>query len=269
MANAHSHAFHRALRGRTQRGGGTFWTWREQMYAVAGALTPDTYFALARATYAEMALAGITCVGEFHYLHHDVGGTPLRDPTRWPRRCVAAAAEAGIRITLLDTCYLTGGVGQPLAARSCGSPTATPTPGPQRVVARSSPAAGPRRRRHPLRTGRAGRPARAGRRVGARARGAAARPPLRAGAPRTTPASRAYGLTPTELLDEHGALGPLTSAVHATHLTADDIALLGGSRTTVCMCPTTERDLADGIGPARALADRRVAAQRSAATATP
>ena len=73
FANAHSHAFHRALRGRTHRGGGTFWTWREDMYAVAERLDPDAYRALARAVFAEMALAGITCVGEFHYLHHGDG----------------------------------------------------------------------------------------------------------------------------------------------------------------------------------------------------
>ncbi len=65
----------------------------------------------------------------------------------------------------------------------------------------------------------------------------------------------AYGMTPTQLLAEAGALGPLTTAVHATHLTDDDIQLLGGSRTNVCFCPTTERDLADGIGPARRLHD--------------
>src|SRR5262249_22259562 len=73
LANAHSHAFHRALRGRTHGGRGTFWTWRGRMYALAARLDPDSYLALARATYAEMALAGITCVGEFHYLHHGSG----------------------------------------------------------------------------------------------------------------------------------------------------------------------------------------------------
>ena len=80
LANCHSHAFHRALRGRVQRGRGTFWTWREQMYDVAGRIDPDTYFALARATYREMAAAGITSVGEFHYLHHQPDGTPYDDP---------------------------------------------------------------------------------------------------------------------------------------------------------------------------------------------
>ena len=80
FANAHSHAFHRALRGRTHDRGGTFWTWRERVYAVAARLTPDDLLALARATYAEMALAGVSCVGEFHYLHHPPGGGRYTDP---------------------------------------------------------------------------------------------------------------------------------------------------------------------------------------------
>ena len=82
LANAHSHAFQRALRGRTQHGSGSFWTWREQMYALAERLDPERYLALARATYAEMALAGVTTVGEFHYLHHGPGGHALRRPER-------------------------------------------------------------------------------------------------------------------------------------------------------------------------------------------
>src|SRR5215216_1532001 len=109
FANAHSHAFHRALRGRTQDGHGSFWTWREQMYDVAATLDPDAYFRLARATYGEMALAGISAVGEFHYLHHGPGGVPFAEPNAMADAVVAAAGEAGIRITLLDTCYLRGG----------------------------------------------------------------------------------------------------------------------------------------------------------------
>ena len=85
LANAHSHAFHRALRGHTH-GGGTFWTWRERMYSLVDRLDPDTFHALARATYAEMALAGITAVGEFHYLHHGPDGTPYADPNAMAHR---------------------------------------------------------------------------------------------------------------------------------------------------------------------------------------
>ncbi|MEV2207478.1 amidohydrolase family protein, partial [Streptomyces sp. NPDC047970] len=113
LANAHSHAFHRALRGTVQTGSGTFWTWREVMYRVADRLTPDSYFALARAAYAEMALAGVTAVGEFHYVHHAPGGTPYADPNAMGEALIAAAAEAGIRITLLDTAYLSAGFGEP------------------------------------------------------------------------------------------------------------------------------------------------------------
>ena len=110
LANAHSHAFHRALRGSTQASRGTFWTWRERMYEVAARLDPDSYLALATAVYAEMALAGISCVGEFHYLHHGPGGAPYADPNEMGRALIEAARRAGIRITLLDTCYLSGGL---------------------------------------------------------------------------------------------------------------------------------------------------------------
>jgi formiminoglutamate deiminase len=116
LANAHSHCFHRALRGRTNAGGGTFWTWREAMYGVAARLDPDTYYALARATFAEMALAGITTVGEFHYVHHAAGGRPYGSANAMGDSLAAAAAEAGIRMTILDTCYLAGGFGVPLDA---------------------------------------------------------------------------------------------------------------------------------------------------------
>ncbi|MDQ3311532.1 MAG: amidohydrolase family protein, partial [Actinomycetota bacterium] len=111
MANCHSHAFHRAIRGRTQRGAGSFWTWREAMYEVAAILDPDTYRDLATATYAEMALSGVTAVGEFHYLHHQRDGTPYTDGNAMGAALVDAAREAGLRITLLDACYLHGGIG--------------------------------------------------------------------------------------------------------------------------------------------------------------
>ncbi len=95
LANAHSHAFHRALRGGAGTGGDSFWTWRDRMYSVAGRLDPDTYYALARATFAEMALAGITCVGEFHYVHHDADGTPYADPNEVGRRVIDAPRPGG------------------------------------------------------------------------------------------------------------------------------------------------------------------------------
>ena len=114
FANTHSHAFHRALRGRTQGEHGTFWTWRDRMYALADRLDPDSYRTLATAVYAEMALAGMTTVGEFHYLHHGPGGARYDDPNAMGEAVRDAARAAGIRITLLDTCYLRGGIDVPL-----------------------------------------------------------------------------------------------------------------------------------------------------------
>ncbi|GGK66100.1 formimidoylglutamate deiminase [Sphaerisporangium melleum] len=254
FANAHSHAFHRALRGRTQRERGTFWTWREQMYRVAARLTPDTYHALARAVYAEMALAGVTCVGEFHYLHHDVGGRPYASPNAMGEALVAAAAEAGVRITLLDTCYLRGGFDSPLegpqlrfgdrdADAWAGRVSALPADGHAVIGAAV----------HSVRAV----PPDAMRVVAGWAdeRGAPLHVHLSEQVAENEACRSAHGRTPAELLAGSGVLGPRATAVHATHLTPGDIALLGGSGTGVCMCPTTERDLADGIGPARALAD--------------
>ncbi|HEU5160547.1 MAG TPA: formimidoylglutamate deiminase [Streptosporangiaceae bacterium] len=259
LANAHSHAFHRALRGRVQGGGrGTFWTWREQMYRLAERLDPDTYLALATAVYAEMALAGISCVGEFHYLHHDTGGRPYGEPNEMGEALITAAAAAGIRITLLDTCYLAGGIGEPLA-------------GPQLRFGDGS--AGNWARRVDALHSVVGKDGRSHTRIGAAIHSVRAVPreQLRAVAswardreaplhvhlseqPQENDACRqAYGMTPTRLLAESGALGARTVAVHATHLAPDDIGLLGATTTGVCMCPTTERDLADGIGPAREL----------------
>src|SRR4051794_31429977 len=110
LANAHSHAFQRVLRGRSQAGEGSFWTWREEMYGFAERMDPDACFAIARACFGEMALAGVTCVGEFHYLHHAPDGTPYEDPNTMGAAVIAAAREAGLRITLLDACYLHGGL---------------------------------------------------------------------------------------------------------------------------------------------------------------
>ncbi len=256
LANAHSHAFHRALRGRTHDGGGTFWTWRERMYAVAAQLDPDSYLALATATYAEMALAGITAVGEFHYLHHAQGGTPYDDPNAMGEALRQAASEAGIRLTLLDTCYLAGGLSptghEPLddLQRRFGDRDADRWA--QRVQDLGESAG--------MRVGVAVHSVRAVPRdqLGVVAAASAGRPlhVHLSEQPAENQACQAYyGLTPTALLGQEGLLGPATTAVHATHLSEGDIAMLGDTHTTACFCPTTERDLADGIGPARRLFD--------------
>ncbi len=247
FANCHSHAFHRALRGHTQTERGSFWTWREQMYAVAAELTPDTYFALARDTYAEMRATGITAVGEFHYLHHQPDGTPYDDPNEMGRALLAAADEAGIRIRLLDTCYLASGFGQAPEGVQVRYSDGDAHAWAERVAAFDDPRVGAAIHsvravpREQLRT------------VVEFAQGMPLHVHLSEQVAENEACLAATGLTPTQLLAEAGALGPLTSAVHATHLTDTDIRLLGESHTNVCFCPTTERDLADGIGPARRL----------------
>jgi formiminoglutamate deiminase len=260
LANAHSHAFQRAFRGKTEVGPGTFWTWREEMYATAARLDPDLYFALARATFGEMALAGVTSVGEFHYVHHAPDGSPYEDPNAMGVAVIAAAREAGIRITLLDTCYLHGGIGAELSEGQRRFSDGTAERWAERVEA--------------LRTGEAA--SGAGVRIGAaihsvRAVGRDEMPTVAAwarerGAPLHAHVSEqpdenaaclaAYGLTPIVLLGEAGVFDTLFTAIHVTHPADIDRELLGEAGATVCFCPTTERNLADGIGPAAALRAR-------------
>jgi formiminoglutamate deiminase len=254
LANVHSHAFHRALRGRTQMGHGTFWTWREQMYAAAAHLDPDSYLELATAVFAEMALAGITAVGEFHYLHHSPKGGTYADPNAMGAALVEAAAAAGVRITLLDTCYLAGGFDTELNEVQRRFSDGDAERWAERVDQLRKTLAGSEHAR-----------------IGAAVHSVRAVPvdqlapivgfaaehelPLHVHLSEQRAENDAclarHHRTPTQLLADHGALGPRTTAVHATHLSQMDIDLLGTSATAVCMCPTTERDLADGIGPAR------------------
>ena len=258
FANAHSHAFHRALRGRTHGATGNFWSWRDTMYAAAGSLTPDRYLALARAVFGEMVTAGYTAVGEFHYLHHGAGGVRYDDPNAMGLALAQAAAEAGIRLTLLDTCYLAGGldgeghgeldevqrrfgdgdVGQ-WAGRHSALLEADLGPG-VRVGAAA----------HSVR----GVPEAALAELAAVTEGQVVHAHVSEQLAENSAALAYYGRTPTRILGDAGLLRPGFCAVHATHLTDEDIRLLAESGSGVCFCPTTERDLADGIGPARRLA---------------
>ena len=262
MGNAHSHAFHRALRARTQRDRGSFWTWRDLMYRAADRLDPDRYRRLARGVYAEMALAGITSVGEFHYLHHDTGGRRYSDPNAMGHALIDAAGDAGLRLTLLDTCYLSS------------APDGTPlNDGPQQRFGDGSGAGWAERveaLEQQLQTApRPGPDVLLGAALHS-VRGvpvehmpavvewadAHARPLHVHSSEQRTEIDQciaAYGRTPTRVLKDAGVLGARTTAVHATHLTAEDIGDLDATATGVCFCPTTERDLGDGIGPAPAL----------------
>jgi formiminoglutamate deiminase len=245
LANVHSHAFQRLLRGEVESGGGDFWAWRERMYRFTE-WDPADYFNHARLVFREMLEVGITAVGEFHYLHghRNELGEALID----------AAREEGIRITLIDACYLRGGLdSRPLnveqmsfsdgdvdawarrvdelsdadgvrIAAAIHSVRAV-DPESMRIVATYA-----RTRKMPLHIHLAEQPA------------------------EVEECVQVEDCTPTGLLEREGILGPDLTAVHAIHVDDRDIALLGQNRVSICACPTTERDLGDRVGPLRALA---------------
>jgi formiminoglutamate deiminase len=252
FVNAHSHVFHRALRARTQGGKGSFWTWRDQMYELAALLDPDTLHALARATYGEMSLAGITTVEEFHYVHHDTGGHHYDDPNAMSHAVISAARDVGLRIVLVDACYLEGGIGRSLEGVQLRFGDGSVHAWADRVDALD--AGGDVQVAAAIHSARAVSPTD----MKEIARWAHERSaPLHAHVSEQRAENRAcidaYGATPTQLLQDAGAFGADFTAVHAIHLDGSDVALLGSAR--VCLCPTTERDLADGIAPSGQLRD--------------
>ena len=253
FANCHSHVFHRALRGRIA-GADSFWTWRDQMYALAAVLDPDLLFDLARATYAEMYVAGIRSVGEFHYVHHRPDGRPYDDPNAMGEALIAAAREAGVRIALLDTCYLVAG----FAREPEGVQTRFSDGDAESWASRVGELAQKHAGEDDVVIGAAIHSVRAVPRDQlATVAGALPDAPLHVHVSEQPAENEeclaATGMTPVALLAEAGVWTPRTTAVHATHLTPDDIATLGDARAYVCFCPTTEAELADGIGPSVAL----------------
>ena len=250
FVNAHSHVFQRALRGHTHRPlsqQDTFWTWRRAMYAEAQRLTPDLLYEGAAHTYREMLTAGYTTVGEFHYVHHQPGGTPYADPNAMSQAILQAGRDAGIRVVLLMTAYAQSGFNQP------------PEEGQRRFCDASVEAY--LERVEALRA--------TGAPVGVAPHSVRAVPenwfraivsyshknnlPLHIHADEQVAeidqCQAAYGCTPIELLERFGALSKMTTVVHATHANASEIDLLARHGCTVCVCPTTEGDLGDGIAP--------------------
>jgi len=250
FVNVHSHVFQRALRGHTHRPlsqKDTFWTWRNAMYAEAQRLTPDSLFTLALQTYREMLAAGYTSVGEFHYVHHQPGGQPYADPNAMSEAILQAGREAGIRVVLLMTAYAQAGFHMP------------PEEGQRRFCDASVEAL--LARVEELRD--------KGELIGVAPHSVRAVPenwfraiadysrthhlPLHVHADEQVAeieqCQAEYGCTPIELLERYGALGSQTTIIHATHANDQEIALLARHRCTVCVCPTTEGDLGDGIAP--------------------
>jgi formiminoglutamate deiminase len=254
MVTAHSHAFQRGLRGRGEtfpEGSGSFWTWRQAMYDLVEDLDPDAFEGLCRRAFREMRAAGITCVGEFHYLHHrwtaDGGGDYALD-----ERVLRAAAAAGIRIALLQVYYRTGGIDQPLE----GAQLRFGTPSPavyweqmarlREAVERTDP------RRQSL-----GASVHSIRAAGPEELAAVYDEARRRDLPfhihveeqrrEIEEALAFYGKHPmTVLLDALGTATDVT-AVHCTHTSAEDMERFLAGGGTVCLCPLTEANLGDGI----------------------
>jgi formimidoylglutamate deiminase len=257
MINAHSHAFQRVLRGRTEYRTtdekDSFWTWRELMYSAATRLTPEDIYDASRMAFMEMALGGITAVGEFHYLHHAPGGTTYDDPNLLAKEVIRAANDVGLRIALLRVAYGRSGFQtepNPRQARFIEADPQVYLRNVERLAAdlgtQSTAWIG----------------------VAPHSVRAVRLPYLRdviefAGAhnlkvhmhvaeqpAEVSACVEEYGRSPMSLLDSEGLLNENFTAVHAIHVTAKAIASFAKSGSMVCACPTTERNLGDGVVPA-------------------
>ncbi len=271
FANAHSHAFQRALRGRTHLSRGSFWTWRDLMYQTANRLDPDSYYQLAKATFAEMTLAGIGLVGEFHYIHHQADGRVYHDSNAVGKAVAAAARDTGIRLTLLDTIYLHGG----LDTTKPNDPRGYINLKPEQQRFSDGDAAKWQGRVEALSTAishsttKVGAAIHSVRAVDPQSIAKVAQWATRHATPLHAHVSEqrdenlqciaTHGCTPTVLLQRNGALGANCTFIHATHVAQPEIEMMAQSAVMCCMCPTTERDLGDGIGPATELHEAGVA----------
>jgi formimidoylglutamate deiminase len=250
FVNAHSHVFQRALRGHTHRPlsvQDSFWSWRRAMYAEAARLDPDLLYVGALSTYREMLAAGYTTVGEFHYVHHQVDGRPYAHPNAMAEAVLAAGREAGIRVVLLMTAYAQSGFFQPPEEgqrRFCDASVEVYL---ERVEALRANGALVGVAPHSVRAV----PESWLRSIAAYSRQHSL--PLHVHADEQVAeieqTRAACGCTPVELLERCGALHTRTTVVHATHVSAVEIELLARANCTVCVCPTTEGDLGDGIAP--------------------
>jgi formiminoglutamate deiminase len=261
LATAHSHAFQRAMRGRGQRpaspdAGDDFWTWRGQMYALSSSLTPESIRSVSLVAFRELARAGVRTVGEFHYVHHQADGTPFDDRTILSDAVVEAAREAGLRIALLRVAYNRAGAGrapEPPQRRFCDPDVDDVLRDVDTLRARWATDPGVV--------------------IGVAPHSVRAVPPswlaaLREHAERHRLPVHMHvaeqtrevdeclaetGRRPVELLDESGLLGDRFVAVHATNLLEHEALLLGRARSFACICPTSERDLGDGLADIGAL----------------
>jgi formimidoylglutamate deiminase len=272
MANAHSHAFQRVIRGRTEyrsaHSEDSFWTWREMMYAASARLTPEDIYDASRMAFMEMALSGITSVGEFHYLHRTPEGAEYDDPNLLSKQVVRAARDVGIRIALLRVAYARAGFRKPPDERQRRfiEPDADTfirnTESLLRDLARDETAYGTT----PMAwVGIAPHSVRAVPREYLRevrdfadARELALHMHVAEQPVEVAACVEETGRTPVALLADEGILGERFTGVHAVHITQEETGAIASSGACVCACPTTERNLGDGVVPADALLDAGV-----------
>jgi len=253
FVNAHSHAFQRLIRGKSESravAGKDFWSWRGTMYHAAASLDPEQVHDVARMAFLEMALAGITTVGEFHYLHKAPAGRPYDDANLLGKQVIAAAQSVGIRIALLRCAYLRSGFELPRDPGQTRFFETTPEfLANMDVLRRAIPDDSAE-----VRLGVAPHSIRAVPlddlceiAAWARARKLPLHMHMAEQVAENEACLREYGETPVALAGKTGLLGPDWTAVHAIHITADEEAMLSDAGVTLCSCPTTERNLGDGI----------------------
>ncbi|AXC11770.1 Formiminoglutamic iminohydrolase [Acidisarcina polymorpha] len=260
MIDVHSHSFQRTIRGSVEsrlKAGPNFWSWRDAMYRAANRFSPEELYTIACMAFMEMALAGITTVGEFHYVHRDRDGSPYENPNEIALQVIRAANDVGIRIALLRVAYVRAGFNKPADAgqRRFIEPTSeeflTNTDALRSALRESGESAWIGVAPHSIRAV----PIDYLREITAWAR--SERLPVHmhvAEQPAENDACmEEYGTTPFALLDREGILEEKFTAIHGIHLSAGEIAALGRSGAIIGACPTTERNLGDGILPADAL----------------
>ncbi len=261
FVNTHSHAFQRLIRGKAESravSGKDFWSWRGTMYHAASALDPNDMYDVARMAFLEMAMAGITTVGEFHYVHTQPDGTPYEDPNALARQVIAAARSVGIRMVLLRSAYLRAGYELPPDAGQRRFYESLPDflANAEALMAEAGDTVQVGIAPHSIRAV----PLKALREIAAWGR--AHRMPLHMHMAEQVAENEAcvreYGATPVALLARERLLGADWTAVHAIHITADEIAMLAESGATICSCPTTERNLGDGILAAASVMQRDI-----------
>ncbi|HEY2975714.1 MAG TPA: formimidoylglutamate deiminase [Pyrinomonadaceae bacterium] len=257
LINAHSHAFQRVIRGRTEyrtaNNTDSFWTWREMMYRAAARLTPEDVYDASRMAFLEMALSGITAVGEFHYLHHAPDGSAYDDPNLMAKEVVRAANDVGLRIALLRVAYARSGYETEANPQQLRFIEKDPEAYLKNVaqlrsdlgegnnmawvgIAPHSVRAVPlnylkeiinlaNQRQLPVHMHVAEQPA------------------------EVSACIEEYGRSPVALLATEGLLSDSFTGVHSIHVSPKAVRMLADARALVCACPTTERNLGDGIVP--------------------